>query len=426
VLRFLDRLFLEPTMTLCRCAAAAAGLVAILGADTRAQPAPNGSAAAAPEIVEVQGGQIRVVTVATGLVHPWSLAFLPDGRSLLVAERAGQLRIIRDDALDPEPVWTAPAPASPEAPVPGAPTGPDLLKWIALHPRFAENNLVYLSHPVSGERGTTLAVARGRFDGAKLVDVNDIFVADAWETGGNMAGKILFGPDETLYVTVGDRDRLCCNGTDDNSLRLKAQDLGSHVGKTLRIRDDGSVPPDNPFVGRTGARPEIFTYGHRNGYGLAFHPETGELWQVEIGPMGGDEVNILLPGHNYGWPVVSMGRNYTGTLVSDQPFHRDGMDDPRMFWVPSISPSSLGFYTGEMFPQWRNDMLVGALNGQSLQRIAFGQPSQAERREPLLRRLELRIRDVQQSPDGYIYVATERSFQGSDANGTVLRLEPVL
>jgi glucose/arabinose dehydrogenase len=201
--------------------------------------------------------------------------------------------------------------------------------------------------------------------------------------------------------------------------------LGNHVGKTLRIRDDGSVPPDNPFVGSPGAKPEIFTYGHRNGYGLAFHPETGELWQAEIGPMGGDEVNILVSGHNYGWPVVSMGRNYTGTLVSEEPFHRIGMDDPRMFWVPSISPSSLGFYTGDKFPQWRSNMLVGALNGLSLQRIAFDQPSQAERREPLLRALALRIRDVQQSPDGFIYIATERTFQGGDANGTVLRLEPL-
>src|SRR5690606_26476968 len=229
----------------------------------------------------------------------------------------------------------------------------DRLKWVAVHPRFADNRLVYLSYPVYGERGSTLAVARGRFDGTKLIDLQEIFVADAWETSGNIGGKLLFGPDETLYVTVGDRDRLCCTGTDDNSLRMKAQDLRDHVGKTLRIRDDGSVPPDNPFVGRADAKPEIFTYGHRNGYGLAFHPQTGELWQAEIGPMGGDEVNILLPGHNYGWPLVSMGRNYTGTLVSEQPFQREGMDDPRMFWVPSISPSSLAFYTGERFPDWR-------------------------------------------------------------------------
>jgi glucose/arabinose dehydrogenase len=239
-----------------------------------------------------------------------------------------------------------------------------------------------------------------------------------------MGGKLLFGPDETLYVTIGDRDRLCCTGTDDNSLRMKAQDLGNHVGKTLRIRDDGTVPPDNPFVGRAGAKPEIFTYGHRNGYGLGFHPETGELWQAEIGPMGGDEVNILLPGHNYGWPLVSMGRNYTGSLVSDRPFQRDGMDNARMFWVPSISPSSLLFYTGEQFPQWRNNMLVGALNGQSVQRVAFDQPSQAERREPLLRSMNLRIRDVQQTRDGYLYVATERQFGGAAADGMILRIEP--
>jgi glucose/arabinose dehydrogenase len=390
----------------------AASLLAICARAT-AQAPP--SAGLAPDaIVDVQGGQIRVVTVATGLVHPWSIALLPEDRSLLVAERSGRIRIVRYDVLDPNPVWTAE----------GVAAGNEL-KWLALHPRFAANRLVYLSYPKGGERGTTLAVARGRFDGRQLRDVSEIFVADAWETGGNLGGKILFGLDETLYVTVGDRDRLCCTGTEDNSLRMKAQDLGNHVGKTLRIRDDGTVPPDNPYVDRAGARPEIFTYGHRNGYGLAFHPATGELWQAEIGPMGGDEVNILLPGHNYGWPLVSMGRNYTGSLVSEQPFYRDGMDNARMFWVPSISPSSLAFYTGERFPQWQSNMLVGALNGLSLQRIAFGQPSQAERREPLLRSLDLRIRDVQQSRDGLLYVATELRFGGADADGTVLRLEPV-
>jgi glucose/arabinose dehydrogenase len=294
-----------------------------------------------------------------------------------------------------------------------------------VHPGFAQNRLVYVSYPKTGERGSTLAVARGRFDGTTLSNVTEVFVADAWETGGNLAGKILFGPGNLLYVTVGDRDRICCNGTDDNSLRMKAQALDNHVGKTLRLRDDGTVPPDNPFVGVPGAKPEIYTFGHRNGYGLAFHPETGQLWQAEIGPMGGDEVNILLPGHNYGWPVVSMGRNYTGTLVSDRPFFQDGMDNARMFWVPSISPSSLLFYTGDRFPQWKNNLLVGALNGQSLQRIAFNQPSQAERREPLLRQLSIRIRDVQQSPDGFIYVATELGSAGSNPDGTVLRLEPV-
>jgi glucose/arabinose dehydrogenase len=205
---------------------------------------------------------------------------------------------------------------------------------------------------------------------------------------------------------------------------MKAQRLDNHVGKTLRLRDDGSVPSDNPFVGRAGAKPEIFTYGHRNGYGLAVHPETGELWQAEIGPMGGDEVNILSAGHNYGWPLVSMGRNYTGTLVSEQPWTRPGMDNPRMFWVPSISPSSIIFYTGDKFPRWKNNLFVGALTTQQLIRVAFNQPSQAERREGLLVPLHQRIRDVQQGPDGFLYVATERTFRGNEADGSVLRIEP--
>jgi len=397
-----------------RCSVLAVALLAVACASAHAQQAPSAVSPPSDRIVDVQGGQIRLVTVATGLAHPWSIALLPGEASMLVAESNGRVRLIENGVLAAEPVWSAEGVAANNG-----------LKWLALHPRFASNRLVYLSYPKAGEGGTTLAVARGRFDGHKLNDVRDIFVADAWETGGNLGGKILFGPDETLYVTVGDRDRLCCTGTEDNSLRMKAQSLSNHVGKTLRIRDDGTVPPDNPFVGRAGAKPEIFTYGHRNGYGLAFNPQTGELWQAEIGPMGGDEVNILLPGHNYGWPVVSMGRNYTGSLVSDKPYYRDGMDNARMFWVPSISPSSLLFYTGERFPQWRNNMLVGALNGQSVQRVAFGQPSQAERREPLLRSLNMRIRDVQQTSDGYLYIATELRSGGAAADGTILRLEPV-
>ena len=367
-----------------------------------------------PQILDVQGGKIRVVPVATGLYHPWSLA-LPDARTVLVAERNGKLRMIRDNNLLPEPVWTSPTAS-------GA-TG-DALHFIALHPNFAQNHWVYVSYPKKGERGTTLAVARGRLEGTKLADVQEIFVADAWETGGNLAGRVFFTPDSMLYVTVGDRDRICCTGTEDNSLRMKAQGLDNDAGKTLRLRDDGTIPPDNPFVSRAGARPEIFTYGHRNGYGLAVHPETGALWQAEIGPMGGDEVNILVPGHNYGWPLVSAGRNYTGTLVSEQPWARPGMDNPRMFWVPSISPSSLIFYTGDKFPRWKNNLFVGALTTQQLVRIAFNQPSQAEHREGLLVPLHERIRDVQQGPDGYIYVATERSTRGDAADGSVLRLEP--
>jgi glucose/arabinose dehydrogenase len=235
---------------------------------------------------------------------------------------------------------------------------------------------------------------------------------------------MLFGPDETLYVTVGDRDRLCCGPQDDNSIRLLAQDLRNHVGKTLRLTDDGGVPEDNPFVGRTGALPEIFTSGNRNGYGLAFHPETGELWQIEIGPLGGDEINILKPGANYGWPLVSMGRNYSGTLVSEQPWFRPGMENPRMFWVPQISPSGMTFYTGDRFPDWKGSLIIGSLNGQQVQRIAFNQPGQAERREPLLRELGVRFRDVVQGPDGYLYVSTEVRYGSGNADGTVLKIEP--
>jgi glucose/arabinose dehydrogenase len=363
------------------------------------------------------GGRIRVVTVATGLFHPWSIAFTPDG-GVLVAERNGKLRIIRNGVMAPEPAWTSPTP-------PGQGAGNnDALHGLAVHPKFAQNHLVYVSYPKNGPKGNTLAVSRGRLEGDKLTELAEIFVADAWETSGNLAGHMMFGPDSSLYVMVGDRDRLCCTGVEDNSLRMKAQALDNHVGKTLRIKDDGGVPADNPFVGRAGVKPEIFTYGHRNGYGLAFHPQTGELWQAEIGPMGGDEVNVLLPGHNYGWPLVSMGRNYTGTLASDQPWFRPGMDNPRMFWVPSISPSSIMWYTGDKFPKWKDSLFVGALTTRMLLRVSFNQPSQAERREQLLTSLNVRIRDVQQSPDGYIYIATEKAIGGDAVDGTVLRLEP--
>jgi glucose/arabinose dehydrogenase len=396
-------------------AAAAAYVAAGSGASAQTAGASAQTADSnGPWEFDVRGGRIRVVEVARDLVHPWSLAFLPNG-DLLVAEQNGRLRRIHDDQLEPDPVWVSPTSAGEG----------DALKSVAVHPHFAEHRAVYVAYPVrDAERGNTLAIARGRLDGAKLEDVEEIFVADAWEMGGNLGGRILFGPDNTLYVTVGDRDILCCIGKDDPSLRMKAQSLDNDVGKTLRIRDDGGIPDDNPFVGRDDAKPEIFTYGHRNGYGLAFHPETGELWQAEIGPMGGDEVNILLPGHNYGWPLVSTGRNYTGTLVSEQPWARPGMDNPRFHWVPSISPSGLMFYTGDKFPNWQGSLFVGALTTRQLQRIAFGQPSQAEPREGLLTALDARVRDVAQSPDGYIYVATERSFGGTAADGQVLRIEP--
>ncbi|HVZ20104.1 MAG TPA: PQQ-dependent sugar dehydrogenase [Vicinamibacterales bacterium] len=386
----------------------------VAGAAHLAAQQPAALATGETRVLDVQGGKIRVTALATGLFHPWSLAFTPDG-ALLVAERDGKLRVIRNGVMAPAPVWTSPTP-------PGQ--GRDALHGLAVHPKFAQNKFVYVSYPKNGPKGNTLAVGRGRLEGDTLTEFTEIFVADAWETSGNLAGHMRFGPDDTLYVMVGDRDRLCCTGSEDNSLRMKAQSLANDVGKTLRLTDIGGIPNDNPFVGKAGAKPEIFTYGHRNGYGLAFNPETGELWQAEIGPMGGDEVNILIAGHNYGWPLVSMGRNYTGSLVSDQPWARPGMDNPRMFWVPSVSPSGIMFYTGDKFPRWKNSLFVAALTTRQLIRVSFKQPSQAEKREPVLAPLNLRIRDVTQGPDGDIYVTTEQQTRGTVADGAVLRIEP--
>ena len=381
-----------------------------------AQTAPAGAPAAAPpaEFGTQTGQRIRVTAVANGLVHPWSIGFV-DASTMLVTEQPGRVRVVRDGVLLPDPALVLPKP----------PMGNDALHFIAVHPRVAQNGLIYFSYPKAVDGKNTLAVSRGKFDGKTVQDVKEIFVAEAWETSGNTAGRVFFGPGEMLFVTVGDRDRLCCTGTEDNSLRMKAQSLDNHVGKTLRLKDDGTVPPDNPFVGRAGAKPEIYTYGHRNGYGLTVHPETGEVWQAEIGPLGGDEVNILLPGHNYGWPLVSMGRNYTGSLVSEEPFFRKGMDNARMFWVPSISPSSLMFYNGDRFKGWKGSLFVGALTTRSLIRVSFNQPSQAERREVLLGDFRQRIRDVVLGPDGNIYVATEGATGGTASDGMVLKIEPV-
>ena len=378
---------------------------------------PNGSkhgGCPAGELV-----RIHVVTVAYGLVRPWHLTFLPGGTDMLVTEFPGKLRIVRGNGLDPKPIagW------------PPAALNARSLNSVVLHPNFERNRLLYFSY-IKGRDGsdTTIALARGRFDGASLKDVEDVFVADAWGTGAT-AGRLEVGPDGLFYLTVGDRD--AGNTTDDSSYRMKAQDLASHIGKVLRLRDDGTPPQDNPFVGRKDAKPEIFTYGHRNVQGLAWHPETRELWATEIGPMGGDELNRLVPGHNYGWPLLSLGKIYTGHAASDQPWSRPGMDMPVMFWVPAISPSSLMIYDGDEFPLWRGHYFIGALSGQQLQRVAFDQPPpQLERRESLLVPLDARVRDVRQGPDGDVYLAVERDQQSGPGsaeltpNGSILRIEP--
>ena len=391
-------------------------LAAPLGAFAQAPPAAPVLLPKPGEPLTLSAGRqkIQVALVADGLVAPWDIVFIPGTSDLLVTESSGALRLIADGKVVAEPVWIAPSPK-----------GNDVLHGVVVHPDFATNHSVYVSYMKGDEMRQTLAISRGRLDGGKLVDVKEIFVAEAWENA-RMAfnGRMEFGPDKTLYVTVGDRDRLCCGTPDDNSIRILAQSLVSDIGKTLRLTDDGGIPNDNPFVGRVGARPEIFTYGHRNGFGLRFHPETAELWQMEIGPMGGDEINILKPGANYGWPLVSQGRNYTGTLVSEQPWHREGMEQPRMFWVPQISPAGMAFYTGDKFPEWKNNLIVGALSGQHVERIMFNNPGQAERREVLLDELGVRFRDVEIGPDGYIYLSTEVRYGSGQPDGTVIRIEP--
>jgi glucose/arabinose dehydrogenase len=395
------------------------GLVAVAWTSACwAQPGGEVLLPRADRPLELAAGNVafRVVLVADGLVGPWDIAFLPDG-SILVNEMNGRMRIIRDGVLLEDPVWESPSPE-----------GNDVLHGLAVHPDFARNGFVYASYTKAMEGDAsllTLALARGRLEQNRLVDVQEIFVADAWEPATQAtAGRMIFGPDGSLYLTVGDRDYLCCGAVDDNHIRLRSQSLADHVGKTLRLTDAGGIPDDNPLVGDGTARGEIFTIGNRNGYGLDFHPETGELWQLEIGPMGGDEVNILEPGGNYGWPLVSMGRNYSGSLVSDQPWYRDGMINPRVFWVPAISPSSIRFYTGEAFAEWQGSLFVTALSGQHVERLSFGQRGQAEAREPMLGELGVRFRDVEQGPDGLIYLSTEVRYGSGSPDGTVLRLEP--
>jgi glucose/arabinose dehydrogenase len=397
------------------CAGAVA-LVASSAIVAQPPPGPNVLLPKAGEPLTLNAGRqkIRVALVADGLTSPWDIVFIPGTSDLLVSEGNGKLRMIQSGKLLPDAVWTPPSPA-----------GNDILHGVVVHPDFATNRLVYVSYLKGDEQRQTLGISRGRLDGSKLVDAKEIFVADAWENA-RMAytGRMEFGPDKTLYVSVGDRDRLCCGPQDDNSIRMRAQSLADHTGKILRLKDDGTAPADNPFVGRAGAKPEIFTYGHRNSYGLRFHPVTGELWQMEIGPQGGDEVNILKPGGNYGWPLVSQGRNYSGTLVSDQAWHREGMEQPVVFWVPQISPAAMAFYTGDKFPQWKNSLLIGALSGQHVERMPFNEQGQPLRREEFLDELGVRFRDVEIGPDGYVYFSTEVRYGSGRPDGAVIRLEP--
>ena len=366
---------------------------------------------------------IRLI-VTKGLQQPWSMAFLPDG-AILVTERPGRLRIVRNGVLDPKPVAGMPQVQA---------AGLAGLMDLALHPRFSDNQLVYFTyHKPAAAAPTaaaappavpapavtppgTITLARARWDGAALVDSKDLFSAIA---SGN-ASRIAFGKDGMIYMTVGYGDTPVGN---PDPAGAPPQDRNNLAGKVLRLRDDGTVPPDNPFVGRTGYRPEIYTLGHRNALGLTVHPETGAIWESENGPNGGDEINVLVAGRNYGWPVVSFGRFYLGPRVNDKPW-QEGMEQPLVFWVPAIATSGLTFYTGDRFPQWKGSVFAGAMRqgevprSGHLDRIDFNDKWEELHRESMLWELRQRVRDVRQGPDGLLYLLT------AENDGALIRIEP--
>jgi aldose sugar dehydrogenase len=349
--------------------------------------------------------KIRVSVVTKGLSHPWSLAFLPNG-DVLITERPGRVRLMHNGVVAPEPVADL------------SKLSVDVLFDIALHPDFARNGFVYLTYikkgkAPDGKNGywATTALARGKFDGKELTDVRDIFVADAWQPlNGGDGSRVIFGPDGKMYLSSSHRRNPDA-----------PQDLNSDVGKILRLNDDGTIPKDNPFVGKAGAKPEIYSLGHRTVLGLTFKPGTNELWETENGPQGGDEVNVIKAGKNYGWPLVTYGRDYDGKRLPGP--SRDGFEPPELFWVPSVTASGILFYSGDKIPAWKGNlflgsMTVGRLPGTgNLQRIVFNENGE-QRRESLLTDLHQRIRDVRQGPDGLLYLLTDEN------DGAVLKIEP--
>jgi aldose sugar dehydrogenase len=382
---------------------AAAAVVGFAVAASRTANAPVGRAGRPgrdDRNFQTEHYNIHVRLVVSGLSHPWSLAFLPDG-DVLITERGGKLRRVHGGALQRGSVAGVPRAHS---------TDQEGLLDIALHPRFAENHLLYLTYSKEGEGGTTITLARGRWDGNALVDVRDVFVADNWTTvNGNIGSRIAFLRDNTLLMTTGDRH-----------LQKPAQDETRHWGKILRLRDDGSVPADNPFVGQAGHRDEIFSTGHRNPQGLAVHPATGAIYETEHGPLGGDELNLILPGRNYGWPTITYGRNYDGSIITKDT-ELIGLEQPLKYWVPSIAPSGLAVYTGDRFPMWRDNLFLGAMAGREVgtQLYRVDLSNGRVHVEGMLKPLFHRIRDVRQGPDGLLYLLTD------DGDDRLLRIEPV-
>lgn len=360
------------------------------------------TALSAQNTMKSEQAAFTVETIAVGLAHPWALAFLPDG-AMLVTERSGQMRMVSADGRLGEPIS-----GLPEIQV-GKQGG---LLDVTQHPQFVENRLVYFSFTEPGEGGNSTAVARGKLsqDGTSLSAVETIFSQNP--KANNMAhygSRIFFDGEDHVFITMGERF--------DEQYRTQAQQLNSHLGKIVRLNEDGSVPKDNPFLTHEDALPEIWSLGHRNVQAAAMNPETNTLWEIEHGPKGGDEINIVEPGKNYGWPVISFGVNYDGSPVGSGKSAAPGMEQPIHQWTPVIAPSGMIFYTGDAFPEWKGDLFVGGLETTSLVRVEL-EGNRYVGEERLLTDLGWRIRDVAQAPDGAIYVITDED------NGRILRLAP--
>ena len=351
--------------------------------------------AVAAQTHQTQEHSLRVVKLVEGLDHPWSLAFLPDGR-MLVTERSGRLNLISDGkktSVEGVPAVVA--------------SGQGGLLEVALHPRFSENQIIYLSYAGPGDGGVSTELARAKLGANRLEDLQVIFRQEPKTSGGlHFGGRIVFDRAGFLYLTLGERGQM-----------QRAQVPGNHHGSVIRLHDDGRVPKDNPFVGKDGWKPEKFDLGHRNQQGAALQPQTGALWTHEHGPQGGDEINIIRAGTNYGWPVITYGVNYgSGTKIGEGT-HKEGMAQPLYYWVPSIAPSGMAFYAGDRFPKWKGNLFVGALRDQMLVRLVLD-GDKVTKEERLLKGVLGRIRDVRAGPDGYIYVLTDES------SGVLARLEP--
>jgi glucose/arabinose dehydrogenase len=353
---------------------------------------------AAAQTIQSEKHAFRVVTLTRGLENPWSIAFLPDGR-MLVTERAGRLRIVgKDFKLDPKPVEGLPEIVA---------SGQGGLLDVVLHPQYDKNGWIYWSYNAPGTDGWGTAMARGKLQGQRMTEVQVLFSMEPkTRAGQHFGGRIVFDRKNFVHLALGDRGDM-----------PRAQKMDDHAGSVIRLHDDGRVPADNPFVKQKNAKPEKFTLGNRNMQGAALHPQTGELWTNEHGPQGGDEVNVMRSGRNYGWPVITYGVNYGfGTRIGEGNT-KAGMEQPLHVWVPSIAPSGMAFYTGDKFPNWKGNLLIGALRDEMLVRLELD-GEKIVREERMIKGVIGRIRDVRIGPDGLVYLLTD------ERDGVVVRLEP--